>query len=362
MNNVKTCVYTVSLNEIKHVTRFMKACKDADLVVICDTGSTDGTPEKFEELGAKVYQISQKPWRFDIPRNTCLNLVPNDIDICLSIDVDEILQPGWWDALNKQWHHTEGKMTKVSYDYIWNWKEDKKTPDVRFFTQKIHARHGYAWKDPCHETLYWTMEDSDEYMVTIPELSVHHRADDTKSRGQYLGLLKTATKESPENDRMAFYYARELFFYSKLEESAKEFKRYLSLETSIWDRERAAAFRYLSKIESDKKEYWLKKAIEECPEYKEALIELSYRYYELQKYDMCYIYAKQAIDSPIDYSYLSESFTSTDLVYDLASIAAYNLGIKNKAIEYAEIGVKINPQNARLLSNLSEFKKNLTQF
>ena len=42
---MKVAVYTVAKNEAKQVQPFMESCRDADLVVIADTGSTDGTPE-----------------------------------------------------------------------------------------------------------------------------------------------------------------------------------------------------------------------------------------------------------------------------------------------------------------------------
>jgi glycosyltransferase involved in cell wall biosynthesis len=137
VDRVKTCVYAISLNEIKHVDTFMKHCQGADLVLVCDTGSTDGTAERLRELGAVVYDIRQKPWRFDVPRNTALNLIPKDIDICLSIDLDEYLQPGWADVINSEWQRQEGQIRRISYDYIWNWKADGVTPDVRFFADKF---------------------------------------------------------------------------------------------------------------------------------------------------------------------------------------------------------------------------------
>jgi glycosyltransferase involved in cell wall biosynthesis len=195
----------------------MEASKDADLILVCDTGSTDGTVERLKELGALVYEIRQKPWRFDVPRNTALNLIPADIDICLSIDLDEYLQPGWAEALDAEWQRAEGQLKRISYDYIWNWKSDGVTPDVRFYADKIHHRHGYYWRHPCHETLYWE-GDGHEQRAVIPGIVLHHRADLSKSRGQYQPLLKLAVDESPDNDRMSHYYGRELMFYGKYEQ------------------------------------------------------------------------------------------------------------------------------------------------
>ena len=71
----------------------------ADLVVITDTGSNDGTPEALEAAGAVVHRIALRPFRFDTARNIALSLLPADCDLCLAFDLDEYVQPGWVDAL-----------------------------------------------------------------------------------------------------------------------------------------------------------------------------------------------------------------------------------------------------------------------
>src|SRR6185437_10392401 len=102
--------------------------------------------------GAQVYPIGVSPWRFDVARNAALNLVPDDIDICLSVDLDEILQPGWVEAIQEKWR--PGETTRIMYEYTWNFKPDG-SPDTVFFTDKFHSRHDYIWRHPCHETLYY---------------------------------------------------------------------------------------------------------------------------------------------------------------------------------------------------------------
>ena len=47
-------IYTISKNEEQHAERFMRSCAEADGVLILDTGSDDGTPERLIELGADV--------------------------------------------------------------------------------------------------------------------------------------------------------------------------------------------------------------------------------------------------------------------------------------------------------------------
>ena len=88
---MKIAVYTIALNEEQFVERWYEANKDADCLVIADTGSTDNTVELARSLGILVHEIRVKPWRFDDARNTALALVPADVDVCVSVDMDEVL-------------------------------------------------------------------------------------------------------------------------------------------------------------------------------------------------------------------------------------------------------------------------------
>jgi glycosyltransferase involved in cell wall biosynthesis len=89
---VKIAVYAISKNEAMFVERFCSAV-DADLILIADTGSTDNTVELAKQHGAQVPEICITPWRFDDARNAALALLPRDIDVCVSLDLDEELQP-----------------------------------------------------------------------------------------------------------------------------------------------------------------------------------------------------------------------------------------------------------------------------
>ncbi len=74
---MKIAVYTIALNEEKFVERWYNSVKDADYLLIADTGSTDRTVEIAKSLGINVYNISIKPWRFDVARNTARSLLPD---------------------------------------------------------------------------------------------------------------------------------------------------------------------------------------------------------------------------------------------------------------------------------------------
>jgi len=358
---VKTCVYAIALNEIKFVDRFMEHCKGADLVLVCDTGSTDGTPQRLRELGATVYDIIQKPWRFDVPRNTALNLVPKDIDICLSIDLDEFLQPGWAEAIDKHWQESKGTIHRISYDYIWNWTVDGK-PDTRFFADKIHHRHNYLWRHPCHETLYYVGEGA-ENRVCIPEVILEHHADVTKSRGQYLPLLKMAVDEDPNNDRMAHYYARELFFKAKYSEAIEELKRHLDLPTARWNEERASSYRYMSRCYRNMGQ--LKESqdaafngVRECNFTREPWMELARAAYANKDWQTCFYASSNCLRiEQRTGSYMGDSTVWGHEPYDLCALSAYYLEHKEIALENGKKALELNPTDDRLKKNLEYYSE-----
>ena len=90
MSQYKVCVYAISKNEEQFVERWMDSVSEADMVIVCDTGSTDNTVEKLRANGANVYQISVSPWRFDTARmaqqtgvSVELRLHPGTLPVCL---------------------------------------------------------------------------------------------------------------------------------------------------------------------------------------------------------------------------------------------------------------------------------------
>ena len=99
MGKWKVCVYAICKNEAKFVRRWMDSMREADWVVVLDTGSDDDTPQMLRELGAQVTEEVISPWRFDVARNRSLELVPEEADICVCTDLDEVFRPGWRAAL-----------------------------------------------------------------------------------------------------------------------------------------------------------------------------------------------------------------------------------------------------------------------
>lgn len=342
---MRIAVYAIAKNEEQFVSSFCESAKDADLILIADTGSTDGTVEKAKEHGAVVHNISIKPWRFDKARDTALALLPSDIDVCISLDLDETLQPGWRAKVEAAWSE---ETTRLRYKFDWG-------SGVLFMAEKIHARYGYVWHHPCHEALRPDARTK-EVWGQIDDLLVVHNPDPTKSRGQYLDLLKMSVDEDPSCPRNAFYYARELTFYSMHQEAIEALNRYLAMPQAVWNNERAFAMRLLGNSTGDMA--WYRRAVAEDPSVRETWLALSVACSERGLWDECLAAAKNALAiKERQYFYTEEAISWGSRPHDLVALAAYNLGLKDLAIQHGEVAANMDPSDERLISNLAFYKE-----
>lgn len=348
---MKICVYAISKNEEQFVERFCRSAKDADLIVIADTGSSDNTVEEAKKHGAQVFNICITPWRFDHARNAALSLVPRDVDICVSLDLDEVLEDGWREEIERVW---KDDTTRLKYMFDWGC-------GIKFQYEKIHARHGYHWHHPCHEYPRSDGRINEVYAYT-EELLVTHLPDVKKSRGQYLDLLELSIKEDPHCPRNAFYYARELSFYSKWDDAIRECLRYLGLPGASWQNERCYAMRILGKCYQEKgdwrlAEHWLIRAAAEAPLTREPWVALANIYYLSHRWQECFGAAMRALSiKNKELVYTADPAVWGSQPHDLAAIAAWNLGMKDVAAEHGAKASELDPNDKRLQENLLWFR------
>lgn len=344
---MKIAIYAIAKNEAAFVKRFCESAKDADLILIADTGSSDHTVSKARACGAVVHEIAIKPWRFDKARDVALALLPHDIDICISLDLDEVMEDGWRAEIERLW---QSNTTRMRYKFDWS-------NNIIFHSDKIHSRTGYFWKHPCHETL--TAESrTQESWVSTDKLLVTHKPDDTKSRGQYMELLELASKEDPNCERNAFYYARELVFTRQWIKAISALQKYLDMPKASWDYERSYAMRLMGQsyeaIQEHELAYkWLVKACAEAPHTREGWLALAQYSYNISQWQECYYAIKKCLNiTERQYVYTSDPKSWTELPYDLGSIAAWKLGLLDEAVLLLKNAIDYNPNDARLINNL----------
>jgi len=351
MKKLKVVVYAICKNEEKFVERWVDSMKEADKIIVLDTGSVDGTVRKLKEKGVEVHEKVIVPWRFDTARNESLALVPLDTDICVCTDLDEVFLPGWRETLESIWN--SHNPTRVRYNY--NWKLDENdTPLVSFWIDKIHDRTHYHWKHPVHEIL---VTNEKETIVDVPIL-LNHYPDVSKSRGTYLPLLEISVLEEPDNDRNLHYLGREYMFYQKWDECILTLHKHLSCKNATWKDERCASMRFLGRAYQAKEFYeeaelWFKRAIEEAPYLREGYVECASFKFSLKQYEEAYNLLEQAnLIQEKSKSYINEEFAWNDAFYDLFSLAAFYSAHYKEAIVYLKKAIELNPHEERYQKNL----------
>ena len=358
MNNYKVCVYAITKNEEKFVKRWFNSMKEADKIIVLDTGSSDNTVKLLKDLGVEVHQKIIKPWRFDVARNESLNLVPNDYEICVCTDLDEVFESGWKEKLVKAWNN---EITRLRYTYNWSFDEYN-NPATTFMLNKIHKRDAYIWSHPVHEVLTPLIPENE---ITCKEIVLNHYPDKTKSRSSYLPLLELSVEEDPEDDRNMHYLGREYMYYLKWDKCIETLKKHLNLKNATWRDERCASMRFIARSYNAKKDResakeWYLKAIEEAPYLREAYVEYAYLLYEDANYYDAYHYLRKALE--IKYksnSYINEEFAWNSFVYDMLSICAFNLGYYEEAVVNVKQALEMDKNNLRLQINLEEMEKYL---
>jgi tetratricopeptide (TPR) repeat protein len=352
---LKIAVYGICLNEVAFVDRFMDSCAGADMVVIADTGSTDGTIEAFRRRGAIVHSIDITPWRFDHARQAALELVPEHVDVCVSLDLDQVLAHNWRGILDRHW---KAPANHVYYTLSWARNHDGSPRNV--LDNRIHARHGFVWKYPVHECVL-PAEGVITHTLVIRHLRIDHQPDTEKSRGQYLGLLELAVREDPASPRHAHYLGREYFYLGRHEDAIAELGRHIGMATPAHDMERSLSLRLSAESndalgDADSALALYRQAAEESPEARGPLVDYAWALYQRERWAECYPIAKRAAATTSDAGAYGTSSDTGVIPEDMACICGWRLGRLPEALAYGRKALQLAPGIERIRLNVERME------
>lgn len=352
INRYTVCVYAICKNEEQFVDRWMDAVRDADMVVVLDTGSTDGTVAKLRARGAIVHQATISPWRFDTARNIAMDHIPDDVDICVSNDLDEVFEPGWRENLEACW---TPETTRVRYRFVWQHRPDGSI-EKESSMEKIHRRKEFRWVHPVHEVLRFS--GGPETISEAAGVVLHHYPDYSKPRAQYLPLLELSAQENPEDGQTLLWLGREYCYNDRLDDAITTLDRHLNLPTPQWDVERCASMRFIARsyqLKGDLKQArnWLYRAIAECPDTREPYHHMAIIGYLQKDWTLVLLMVEQmlAVTDEKRSGYLCETDCWGPSPYDLGAIATYWMGLYRRSYDYASRALEFDPGNERLIGN-----------
>lgn len=363
----KICIYAICKNELQFLDKWYESMKEADSIVVLDTGSTDGMWEALQKLSQKdpkviVAQKTYNPWRFDTPRNDAMNLVPKDCNILMSTDLDELLDSGWAKPLREKW--VEGKHQRCTYKYVWSHLEDGVSPGRVFGYNKIHTRD-WIWKYPVHELL-WNIQTETELfseevnLDLFNEITLQHYPDPKKSRGSYLELLKLRKAESPEDWYGLIYLAHEYYYRGFYKEAIRELDyiltnyrdRYSSIEEASCYLFRGDSYLGLEDKQNALSSYYQAISIE--PTYREPYTSIAKIYIDQKRFEEARNLLKGALKVTYrHYTWLERDISWSYEIYDLLTLACFYSNHKFESIAYAAKAVSCAPFDKRLKNNLS---------
>jgi glycosyltransferase involved in cell wall biosynthesis len=351
---LKVAVYTIALNEAAHVERWANSATDADYRIVADTGSTDDTVARLRKAGATVHSIAVRPWRFDVARNAALALVPDDVDVCVTMDMDTFLDPGWRLALEAAW---TPETTALRCRLVFQSSIEDQTPLKAWPAKNFHRRWGYRFKRPVHEALFFCGDA--EVTSDRDDILMRHVQDLGKdTRQQYLPLMELAHQEDPHDSQICFWLGRDYMWAGQYEQGIVLMQRYLELPSSDWGEERSEAFRYLAQMQPDKKMSWLDAARMEAPHRREIWLDLAEEFHEQNDWlNLFWACANGIEKTRRSDSYLDDPRCWGYRLFDLGAIACWRLNVMDRAVEWGRKALALDPGNQRLQANLDFFDR-----
>jgi len=353
----KICVYAICKNELKFVNKWLDNMSEADYIVVLDTGSTDGTYEKLKE-DKRVFKVEQKiydSFRFDVARNDSMKLIPEDANILVCTDFDELFNKGWADLVRNNW---KANTTRCFYDYAWSHNELGEPRDM-FRYDKIHDRT-YYWKFPVHEVL---IKDDIENEIAInlqKQILLEHFQDLNKPRKFYFELLELSCKENPEDSHTRMLLAREYVLKKDNKKAIDEFLNVLKMPDIDKPNKRLVllnsllqlAFIYEEEKNFDEAIWYCQEFIKEDSTYREPYFLMGEMYNIMKMYTLAeatieagFKYGKQ------HYDWVERGNTWLGWGYDLLGVAKFNLNDYKEASKNMQIAISHEPNDNRLLRN-----------
>jgi glycosyltransferase involved in cell wall biosynthesis len=257
---MRVSVVMICKNEEAVLGRCLESVKEADEIIICDTGSTDRTIEIAKQFTDKVFTDYVWEDNFAKARNHALSKATGDW--VLSIDADEYLTCPFSavrEAAAKGFMAVNVKMTAES------------GPPSHFWFPRLFLRSPNVWwEGAIHNHISVMGEDVGAVTLTYG-YSPAHTLDPLRS----MRILEKEVADRPDCIRERFYLGREYFYRGQYDQALVMLGRYV--QQSRFLAEKAEAFLTMSRV------YWAllmpddaRDALVQCliinPRFKEAVL------------------------------------------------------------------------------------------
>jgi len=221
VGEVKLSVSMIVKNEQENIAQCLNSVKDADEIIVVDTGSEDETPDIAKSMGAKVFFF---PWRdnfaeaYNFADSRCQG------DWILSIDADERLEKGGIKKIKKVVKDEPFDYIDVKIDY---------EKSYHYYPKVIRNTEYNYWIGAIHHTLASRCKWNKKDITIYAHRSVSHRRDPDRT----IRILRKELEKHPELLRERFFYGMELAARQQWIGALSQFKIFLYNLSPCWLKE-----------------------------------------------------------------------------------------------------------------------------
>lgn len=342
-------------NEHDTLGRCLDCIKDiADEIIIVDTGSTDNTKDIALKYTDKVYDFK---WCYDFSKARNFSFSKATKDYIMWLDADDIIL----EEDRKKFKILKKILTPdidmVMFKYNLNLDENG-VPALSYYRERIVKRSkGYEWISPIHEVI------PQRGKVIREDIAITHKKLHPSDPKRNITIFeKMLEKGVTLDNRQKFYYARELMYDKRYDESIKLYKKLLD-SPDAWVENKISACLdlyaiYLSLDNEPSALSSLFKSFEYDTPRAEVCCKLGQYFISKKNYTLAIYWLKEALNKTYDIS--SGGFFSKDyydfIPYIELCVCYYYLGNIELAIKYNEKAGSIKPTNENYLNNKAFFE------
>jgi len=284
------CLTMIVKNEAAVIRRCLESVKGIiSHWIVCDTGSTDGTPEIIREMLKGIPgTLHRVPWvDFGFNRTQALQLARGQADYLLMVDADEVLN------IRGDFAH---QLTHDAYLLRFEGDMDYHLPLL------VSDRHEWTYEGVIHECIRF---DPARSWVKLPELSITHYCDGEGRKDKFereIQLLTRAVEEEPENARYCFYLAQTYRDLGQFEQALPWYEKRSMMgewhEEAWYARYQAARMLHLLGRNWPLVQNHYLAAYEANPGRLEPLFHVARYYREMNQFHLGHLFSRAVVDAP----------------------------------------------------------------
>lgn len=343
-------------NEHDTLGRCLDCIKDiVDEIIIVDTGSTDDTKDIALSYTDKVYDFK---WCYDFSKARNFSFSKATKDYIMWLDADDIILKNDRERLKILKKILTPDIDMVFLKYHLNLDENG-IPALSYYRERIVKRSkNFKWISPIHEVIPISGK------VLREDIAITHNKLHPTDPQRNLNIFEKMKENGDTFDaRQTFYYARELMYAKRYDESIEEYNKLLA-STNAWIENKISACLDLYKIymslsnEDIALNYLFKTFRYDIPR-AEACCTIGQYFSSKKNYNIAIYWFNVALSQNYDIS--SGGFFSKDyydfIPYIELCVCYYNLGDNKLAQEYNEKAGNIKPNDINYLNNKAFFEK-----